>query len=150
MLAIGVTALVIMAVIDYLRPISPEVQLRALRNQLSEARSEADSCRAALGAEEARLRASDARFDSLKSMIDYYEGLDPRGVPADSYDIYIAIFNDYNEAIPQREAAGDSLRDHEQACHAIIGNHNVIADSAMDLARELGVLRDSSTTEPAQ
>ena len=150
MLAIAATALVIMAVIDFLRPIPPEVQLRALRSQLSEARAAADSCRAALDEEEARLRASDARFDTLKSMIDYYEGLDPRGVPADSYDIYMAVFNEYNEAIPAREAAGDTLRAHEQACHTIIESHNVIADSAMVLARELGVLRDTSTTEPAQ
>ncbi len=150
MLAIAATALVIMAVVDYLRPIPPEVQLRALRSQLTLQRAAADSCRAALEEEEARLRASDARFDSLKAMIDYYEGLDPRGVPADSYDIYIAIFNDYNNAIPAREAAGDTLRVHEQVCHAIIESHNLIADSALDLARELGVLRDTSTTEPAQ
>ncbi|UCC84561.1 MAG: hypothetical protein JSW46_06440 [Gemmatimonadota bacterium] len=150
MLAIGVTALAIMATIDYFRPIPPDVQLRALRSQLSTARGAADSCQAALNEEEARLRTSDAHFDSLKSMIDYYEGLDSRGVPADSYDIYIAIFNDYNDAIPAREAAGDTLRAHEKACHAIIERHNVIADSAMALARELGVLRDTSTTEPAQ
>ncbi|MGD2217083.1 MAG: hypothetical protein PVJ64_10010, partial [Gemmatimonadales bacterium] len=107
-LAVAVTALAIMAVIDYFRPIPPEVQLRALRTQLSAAHSAADSCRTALDEEAARLRASDARFDSLKSMIDYYEGLDPRGVPADSYEIYISIFNDYNAAIPEREAAGDT------------------------------------------
>jgi len=150
MLAIAATALLVMAVIDYFRPIPPEVQLRALRTQLSEARSAADSCQAALADEEARLRASDARFDTLRSMIDYYEGLDPRGVPADSYDIYIAIFNDYNAAIPAREDAGDTLRAHEQACRAIIERHNLIADSALALARELGVLRDTSTIEPVQ
>jgi hypothetical protein len=150
MLAIAVTALAIMAAIDYFRPIPPEVQLRALRSQLTAARSAADSCQAALDDEEARLRASDARFDSLKAMIDYYEGLDPRGVPADSYDIYIAIFNDYNAAIPAREAAGDTLRAHEQACRAIIESHNLIADSAMSLAQELGVLRDTLTTSPTQ
>lgn len=150
MLAIAVTALAIMAVIDYFRPIPPEVQLRALRSQLGAVRAAADSCRTALDEEESRLRASDARFDTLKSMIDYYEGLDPRGVPADSYDIYMAVFNEFNEAIPDREAAGDTLRAHEQACHALIESHNVIADSAMALARELGVLRDTSTTEPAQ
>jgi hypothetical protein len=150
MLAIAATALVVVAVIDYFRPIPPELQLRALRSQLIEARSAADSCRAALDEEAARLNASDARFDTLRSMIDHYESLDPRGVPADSYEIYIGIFNEYNAGIPAREAAGDSLRAHEQACYAIIENHNLLADSAMALARELGVLRDTMTVPPAQ
>ena len=147
MIAIAVTALAVMALIDYLRPIPPDVQLRALRTQLSEARAAADSCQGALDEEEARLRASDERFDTLKSMIEHYEGLDPRGVPADSYEIYIAVFNEYNDAIPQREAAGDTLRAHEQACHAIIDSHNLIADSALALARQLGVLRDTAEAE---
>lgn len=150
MLAIAVTALVIMAIVDYLRPIPPETQLRALRAQLAELRAAADSCQAAVDDEEVELHTSDARFDSLRGAIDYYEGLDPRGVPADSYEAYLEVFNEYNEGIPEREAAGDTLRAHEQACHAIIERHNVIADSALALARELGVLRDSTTAEPAQ
>jgi hypothetical protein len=150
MLGIGVTALAVMAVVDYLRPIPPEIQLRALRGQLSELRAAADSCRAALADGQARLLASDARFDSLKSIIDYYEGLDPRGVPADSYEAYLEIFNEYNEGIPDREAAGDTLRAHEQACHAIIESHNLIADSALALARELDMLRDTANTEQVQ
>ena len=148
MLAISVIAFIIIVVADYFRPIPPEVRMQALRHQVSELRAAADSCRSALEDEEARLRDSDARFDSLKSQIEYYEGLVPRGVPADSYDVYIEIFNDYNEGIPEREAAGERLEVNWEACRAITERHNQIADSAHALATELGLMRDSVLREP--
>ncbi len=148
MLAISVIAFIIIVVVDYFRPIPPEVRMQALRHQVSELRAAADSCRSALDDEEGQLRASDARFDSLKSLIEYYEGLNPRGVPADSYEVYLEIFTIYNEGIPEREAAGDTLEVHWEACRAITERHNQIADSALALATELGLMSDSLLREP--
>ena len=145
MLAISLIAFVAIVVIDLLTPIPPSERLRVLRQEMTDLRTAADSCRQALTSEEARLLASDERLDSLKALIDYYEGLDPRGVPADSYDVYIDIFNTYNEEIPARAAGGDTLQVHWTACRTLTEQHNAIADSARALAEELELIpRESS------
>ncbi len=149
MATISVVVFAIIVVIDLVTPVPPAQRLRRLREELSGYRAAADSCLAALEQEEARLRASDARFDSLRGLIDYYEGLDPAGVPADSYDAYLQAFRAYNRGIPARAAAGDTLRSHWQACREIVALHNEIADSALGVARELGKVSDSLIREPA-
>ncbi len=141
---ISAVAILAMVVIDLVQPVPPEDRLRSLRDEMSSLRFAADSCRLALEAEESRLRASDARLDSLRGRIDFFESLDPRGVPADSYELYMRAFNAYNARIPGRAAAGDTLKAHFESCRAIIEQHNLIADSALDLARDLGLLRDSA------
>ncbi len=148
MLAVSAVAFVAIIVSDLLVPPPPEERFRLLRQEMNELRATADSCREALEREEAELRAADARFDSLKSQIEYYEGLDPRGVPADSYEAYLDAFNAYNTGIPERAAAGDTLEAHYQACREIVQRHNEVADSARALAAELGLLQDSLGREP--
>ena len=143
MFAISVTVLAAIIVIDLLRPVPPEVRLDQLRQQLSALRAASDSCLATLQLEESRLLASDSRFDSLRNRIEYYENLDPRGVPADSYEAYLKTFNSYNDAIPARTAAGDSLQVHWDTCRSLVEDHNQIADSALGIARELGRLREA-------
>lgn len=140
--------IVVMAAIDLLRPIPPEQRLRQLHERMTAMRDAAESCLQALEAEEAELLASDARFDSLRDRIEYYESLDPRGVPADSYATYLEAFNEYNQGIPAREAAGDSLTAHWEACRRVIARHNAIADSARALATELDLVRDSVVRVP--
>lgn len=148
MLAVSAVALVAIIVSDFVVQPAPEERLRLLRLRMNELHAAADSCREALEREEAELRAADARFDSLKSQIEYYEGLDPRGVPADSYEAYLDAFNAYNAGIPERAAAGDTLEAHYEACREIVEQHNQVADSARALAAELGLLRDSLGDEP--
>jgi hypothetical protein len=149
MLAFSVLAFIGIIIADFLIPPPPQEVLRQLRAEMLALRATADSCQAALDVEEAELVASDARFDSLKFRIDYYEGLDARGVPADSYEAYLRIFNDYNQGIPAREAAGDTLQAHWELCRAIVARHNTIADSARVLAEELGLVRDP-ISDPAE
>ncbi len=139
---ISLVAILVMVLVDLLRPVPPEDRLRALRDEMAVLRTAADSCRLALEAEEAALRASDARLDSLRSRIEFFESLDPRGVPADSYDLYIRAFNQYNAEIPGRAAAGETLGAHFDSCREITERHNFVADSALDLARELGLIRE--------
>jgi hypothetical protein len=143
MLVLSGVALLAIIVSDFLVPPAPEEQFRILRHEMNELRLAADSCREAVEREEAELQAIDARFDSLKARIDYFERLDPRGVPADSYDAYLDVFEAYNAGIPERSAAGDTLEAHYQACRELVRRHNQIADSARALAAELGLLRDS-------
>ena len=150
MLAIAAIGFVAIIAIELLVPPSPEEQLRTLRSELARLRIAADSCSNALDREEMRLRDEDERLDSLKTVIDHYESLDPRGVPADSYETYLEAFNTYNESIPGRTEAGESLQAHWQQCRAIAEQHNVVADSARTLAAELGLLRDSLRIEPEE
>ncbi len=140
MAAISVVALAIIALVDLLTPVPPTEHLHRLRLELRALRTAADSCRAALAREQAELRASDARLDSLRRAIRFYESLDPRGVPADSYDIYMNAFEAYNAGVPGRAAAGDTLAAHWRACTEIVVRHNAIADSARAVARQLGLI----------
>ena len=134
--------MVLIIVIDILRPASPEDRLFALRVEMKEARVVADSCRLALEDEAADVLAGDARIDSLGRVIANYESLDPRGVPVDSYEAYIRTFEAYNDGNPGLGAAEDSLRTHRAACVIIIDHHNQLADSARALAAELGLLQE--------
>lgn len=145
MLILSALALVIILVSELLVPPSPREQLRSMSPRLQRLRAAADSCRAAVTAEQSRILSSDARFDSLRDRITYFEGLDPRGVPADSYDAYIEAFDQYNRGVPRRAAAGDSLEVHWDACRDIIEAHNVLADSVRALAEGEGLIRDTST-----
>lgn len=139
---ISLVAVLVMALVDLMRPVPPEDRLRALRDEMASLRTAADSCRLALETEEAALQASDARLDSIRGRIEFLESLDPRGVPADSYPVYIRAFNEYNAEIPARAAAGDTLGAHFDSCREITEQHNLVADSALDLARELGLVRE--------
>ncbi len=140
--------LAVIVIVDLITPVPPRERLRAMRNELVELRASADSCRTALDREETLLQASDARFDSLRNLIARYEGIDPRGVPADSYDLYLEAFNSYNEGIPAREAAGETLQAHWANCTVIIEQHNLLADSARQLAEESGLVTDSTRRVP--
>jgi hypothetical protein len=145
MLAIAFTGLVATIVADMIIPPSPEDRLIALRGVLTELRAAADSCRSALEREEEKLQAEDQRLDSLRTLIDQYETLDPRGVPADSYDTYLTIFNAYNSGIPLRTATAETLQAHWRECRGIAEQHNLTADSARAMATELGFVRDSTS-----
>lgn len=148
MLILSAVAFVVILTADLLIPPSPRERLRAMTPRLRGLRAAADSCRDALASERSRLAASDARFDSLRDRIDFYEDLDPRGVPADSYDVYLDIFNEYNRGIPDRATAGDTLEAHWESCRDIVEEHNALADSVRTIADEADLLRDKRG-EPA-
>ena len=149
-LTISAVLLTLIVVIDLITPVPPRERLRLMRQELVERRASADSCRSVLDREESLLRTSDARFDSLRNLIARYEGLDPRGVPADSYHLYLEAFNSYNEGIPAREAAGETLQAHWASCTEIIEQHNQLADSARLLAEENGLVNDSIRRVPVR
>ncbi len=147
LLTITGLALVAMAAYDFVGPASPEEQLQGLRRELAKQRSAADSCRVALEREESALRARDTRLDSLKERIDQYELLHPSGVPADSYQLYIEAFNEYNYGIPNRNAAAEKLQAFWLTCREMALKHNATADSARKLAGELGLIREFESLE---
>ncbi len=147
LLSISGIALLIILFSDLLVPPSPEDRMRVLRAELAHLRVAADSCRTALDGEEEELVARDKRLDSLRRQIEHFEALDPRGVPVDSYDIYLANFNAYNEGIPERTVEAETLQAHWRECRSMAERHNERADSARSLAIELGLVPDSTETE---
>lgn len=142
MLAVALLIAVATVVKLTLIPPSPQERFHTLREKLQALRASADSCRDSLEQEEARFLAYNQRLDSLRGRIDSLESLDPRGVPVDSYRIYLEAFDRYNQGVPGWETAVDSLQAHWRACRILVREHNRLADSARDLAAELDLLPD--------
>lgn len=128
----------------------PHERLYAVRAELRALRAAADSCRSAVEDEEVRFRAYDQQLDSLRGRVDRLESLDPRGVPADSYDIYLEAFESYNRGVPGWEAAAESLEAHWRSCRRVVRRHNTVADSARALAEELDVLPEAREPSPSR
>ena len=148
MVVISVVAAAFIVASDYIIPVSATERLRMIRPELASLRQSADSCLAALQREEKSLQENDARLDSLRQRIAFYEGLHPRGVPADSYEVYLEAFKRYNQGIPLQTAAGDSLQADWLACTRIVRRHNAVADSARALAEEAGFLEKHAVPAP--
>jgi hypothetical protein len=129
-----------------LRPASPRQLFFGLRDELQAARLDADDCRSALVAEEARFRRLMQRTDSLRLRVGAYERLDRRGVPADSYRVYLETIDSFNAALPDWETASDSLAVHRDSCESLVLKHNLLADSARSLAEEANLIDSSLDT----
>jgi hypothetical protein len=113
-------------------PARPPAELSA---ELIRARAAADSCAAALAAEEGEFRAFDARVDSMREVVRRFESLDPAGVPVDSYARYLAAIDTYNAAAAAWPARADSLRAHWEACRDVTEQYNALLDSLHRLMR---------------
>lgn len=100
-----------------------------LRDSLQVLRLGADSCRVDLQRGEAMLHAYDERLDSMHARVREYESLDRRGVPADSYEVYLGAFDQYNDSVEGWSARTDTLRVRLVRCRTITETHNRMADS---------------------
>lgn len=101
----------------------------SLRDSVAVLRTAADSCRAELDAGQSRLRAYHDRLDTMRSRVRGFEALDPRGVPADSYRIYLQAFHLYNDSAAGWQARVDSLQTQLDSCRVVTDAHNTAADS---------------------
>lgn len=104
-------------------PIAP------LRDSLYVLRVAADSCRADLDEGSALLQSYDARLDSLRARVRAFEDMDARGVPVDSYAVYLGAFEEYNDSAAGWSLHADTLRTRLQRCRRVTQTHNLIADS---------------------
>lgn len=100
-----------------------------LREELRVLRAAADSCRNALDADQMRFDAYDETVDSMQARVRSLEGIDPRGVPADSYDVYLGAFDRYNESVEGWTERADTVRARWERCRVATEEHNVLADS---------------------
>jgi hypothetical protein len=115
-------------------------ELQALRVQLDSARYAVDSCRSALGLEEARFRRFDRLVDSLKTVVDSFDDPSQGGVPQAKYPEYLETFHAYNDSVSLWSERADTLRAHEALCRELVEDHNALADS-------IGQVRDAFNEE---
>jgi chromosome segregation ATPase len=99
------------------------------RAELRQLRAEIDSCQAALDTSQAGLLAYNDQLDSLRGRVREMEALHPRGVPADSYAIYIETFRQYNDSVAGWEQQVETLQETRSDCVSFIAQHNMMLDS---------------------
>lgn len=105
----------------------------ALRDSIGALRARADSCRWDVDGRAAQLRAYNRRLDSMRSRVREMEALDRRGVPVDSYRVYLEAFNTYNESVAAWPPLEDTVRALDGRCRELAEQHNVLADSLREL-----------------
>lgn len=115
-----------------------------LRDELRVARVAVDSCRLEVARGEMAFRDHHDRVDSLRERVRGYEALDQRGVPADSYAVYMEVFERYNRSVQAWTQRADTLEAEWEACREIVRAHNVLADSVRTRLAEKGRVPTSS------
>jgi hypothetical protein len=88
---------------------------------------------------EASLRGLGLTIDSLRSRVDSLESMDGRGVPADRYQEYLGVFDQYNDSVAAWEGRERRLRTTESACRATIEEHNALSDSLQAVLADAGI-----------
>ena len=100
-----------------------------LRDRVARARISADSCTNVLAYDQMLFRQFDQVVDSLRGEVRALEELDPRGVPEERYDEYMARFEGYNDSVAAWERRADELRASDATCRTLIQVHNALSDS---------------------
>lgn len=104
-----------------------------LRDAISSLRASSDSCRWDVENRAADLRVYNRQIDSIRARVRELEALDRRGVPVDSYRVYMRTFNEYNDSVAAWAPREDTVRALDARCRAIAETHNVLADSLRKL-----------------
>jgi hypothetical protein len=118
---------------------SPRGQAEAYHEVVRESRAEVETCFQDLERTEAHFRAQERLTNELRSRIDRFESMDPRGVPADQYEDYLEVFERYNASLPAWELRAESLRLTSERCRGMAEAHNERADSLRGLMEEAGL-----------
>jgi hypothetical protein len=121
--------LAVVALVRVARALREPSAFTVLRDSVAVLRAAADSCRGAIGEGEARLQEYHQRLDTMRARVRGLEALHPRGVPADSYAVYMAAFETYNDSAAGWQERVDTLRAQLARCRAVTETHNTAADS---------------------
>lgn len=143
--ALVLAAVVVAAAVleEVSRARSPLVAAEELRDDLSGIRAEVEACVSTRGQLELRFQALERETDRLRRQVDSIEALDPRGVPAEDYEAYLALVDAYNEAIPEWERQAGEIRDFSSRCDSLVRFHNARADSLRRFMLDEGIARES-------
>jgi hypothetical protein len=119
---------------------SPLTRAEQVRDQVRSMQSEADTCLELLAVSESRFRAQERETGELQERVRRLEGLHPEGVPADSYEVYLATVERFNAAVEGWETRGGILEDRQRECRTLVEARNVLADSLRGLLVDMGYL----------
>jgi hypothetical protein len=111
------------------RALREPTELAMLHDSLAVLRAAADSCREAVDSAQVDLLAYNTWLDSLRGRVRQLESHDPRGVPADSYDVYMGVFDRYNDSVGTWQGRVESLQAGQERCLAVTAAHNELADT---------------------
>lgn len=136
-LVAGLMLLGVLSLHRMARPPRPPDVTAPLRDTVLVLRTAAEACRAELDEGAAGFETFDTRLDSLNERIRELEAMDPRGVPADSYRVYLEAFDQYNDSIPGWSARADTLRARWARCTEVTRSYNALADSLRRLMTRL-------------
>ncbi len=125
---------------------SPLRQAEVVRDEVREARAEWELCLDSLEVVERRFRTRAQASEALQARIRRLEGMDPRGVPADSYEVYLETVDRFNAGVPEWERELEALRARESVCQSLLESRNELADSLRGLLEEAGYLQDTLAT----
>ncbi len=137
--ATGVGALIVLGAMRIVERERTADEIDRLRDELYRARVTADRCRGSLLNSEASLRSLGLAIDSLKHLVDDYEGVDRRVVRGDQYAEYLEVFDEYNDSVEVWEGRERRLRSSETSCRETIGEHNALSDSLQTVLSEAGI-----------
>lgn len=118
--------------------LEPRRRANQLQEDLRAQRLDADACRRGLVTAEANFREYDDRVASLRERVEGYESLHPDGVPADSFEVYLEVFDRYNEAVEGWQDRAEALRGEREECVEIVEAHNELSDSLRGVLVEIG------------
>jgi len=104
-------------------------EIARLGDGLYRARVASDRCQRSVESGEIQLRDFDARIAEMRSRVDSFEALDPRGVPQGDYDVYMEHFEAYNDSVATWEDRERRLRTQDASCREVIIEHNEFGDS---------------------
>jgi len=119
-----------------------EDHINSLREEIYRGRVASDRCRGSLQTSQAALLELGVAIDSLKRVVDDYETVPGRGVPAQNYDAYMSVFDEYNDSVGVWDGREKRLRTAERACRATIEAHNVLTDSLQAVLVAAGILSE--------
>lgn len=122
---------------------SPMAQAEEIRDDLREIRRQLNACLATQNRMEARFRSLADQTQWMREEVDRFEAMDPDGVPAQFYDEYLALVEEYNESIPEWERQAEGLQEYAQSCRTLVEVHNQWADSLRQALVEIGVWDES-------
>lgn len=128
---LGASVLIVLLVLGYrgIRNMRPSDPHAPLRDSIVALRAIADSCRVQVDEGIAELHAFNQTLDSLRTRVRDYEALDRRGVPIDSYRVYMDAFTMYNDSAAAWVGREDTVRAQDVRCRTIAEQHNRLADS---------------------
>lgn len=110
-----------------------------LRDDLYRARVASDRCRSSLVTSESSLLALTVTIDSMRERVDSFEALGEGRVPANRYDEYLEMFDNYNDSVSSWETRSERLRVAEASCRSMIERHNALSDSIQVALRDAGI-----------